>query len=662
MNLYRARHVAVQPRRTRRRVGTILPIAVAFTLLVAGIASADQVVNNIDSTVDPALETRAINAGGSTQVGFYVLASNTVPAGDASGCNATGSNPATMNLSVPAGVTATPSSVSFVGCGNTQNVMFSSNTPGSYTISVASVTGGKAGSLWDTAPASFTLVVNAVDSTPPVITANVAGTLGDNGWYTSDVSLSWTVTDAESAVTSTSGCGSVSINADQGSTDYTCSATSAGGSASKTVSIKRDSTAPTISGSAAPAPNGAGWNNSDVSVSFVCADSLSGLASCGPNQTLSGDGAGQSASGTAKDNAGNTASASVGNINIDKTPPSVSASASPIPNANGWNNGTVSVSFSGTDSLSGIDSCDAPVVLSGEGAGQSATGSCSDKAGNSASATASNINIDLTDPTVSASASPGPNANGWNNGSVTVSFSGSDSLSGIDSCDAPVVLSGEGAGQSATGSCSDKAGNSASATASGINIDKTAPTVSLSGGTVDGGVYYWGGVPSAPTCVGADGLSGLASCTVSGHGTTIGTHTVTATATDKAGNSATATATYQVLAWTLSGFYSPVDMGYMNTVKGGSTVPLKFQVFASSELTDPAVVKSFNAVQTSCVTGLETAPVEELSPAGSTTLRYDATSGHFIYNWKTPKLPGKCYQVTLTTNDGSTIVAKFQLK
>ncbi len=38
----------------------------------------------------------------------------------------------------------------------------------------------------------------------------------------------------------------------------------------------------------------------------------------------------------------------------------------------------------------------------------------------------------------------------------------------------------------------------------------------------------------------------------------------------------------------MKGFYAPVDVnGVLNTVKGGSTVPLKFEVFAgSTELTD----------------------------------------------------------------------------
>jgi hypothetical protein len=38
---------------------------------------------------------------------------------------------------------------------------------------------------------------------------------------------------------------------------------------------------------------------------------------------------------------------------------------------------------------------------------------------------------------------------------------------------------------------------------------------------------------------------------------------------------------------TLKGFYAPVDMGnsVVNTAKGGSTVPLKFEVFATPRAT-----------------------------------------------------------------------------
>ena len=33
-----------------------------------------------------------------------------------------------------------------------------------------------------------------------------------------------------------------------------------------------------------------------------------------------------------------------------------------------------------------------------------------------------------------------------------------------------------------------------------------------------------------------------------------------------------------------------------------------------------------------------------------------------MYNWKTPKTPGVCYKVTVTTQDGSKLTALFTLK
>jgi hypothetical protein len=138
---------------------------------------------------------------------------------------------------------------------------------------------------------------------------------------------------------------------------------------------------------------------------------------------------------------------------------------------------------------------------------------------------------------------------------------------------------------------------------------------------------------------------------------------VTANATDKAGNSASASATYTVLAWTVRGFYQPVDMGSVyNVVKGGSTVPLKFELFAgSAELTDVASVKSLTHAQTSCDATATTDEIETLA-TGGTVLRYDATAGQYVYNWQTPKQAGKCYRVTMTAQDGSYLWAFFRLK
>jgi hypothetical protein len=182
----------------------------------------------------------------------------------------------------------------------------------------------------------------------------------------------------------------------------------------------------------------------------------------------------------------------------------------------------------------------------------------------------------------------------------------------------------------------------------------------LVGGPANGSSHYFGFVPSAPTCNASDALSGLDGvCSVSGYGTTVGSHTVKATANDKAGNSNEASNSYSVLGWDFRGFYQPVDMGTTaNTVKGGSTVPIKFELFAgSNELTETSrVIQPLKATKVACDTG---APIDdiELMATGGTQLRYDTTGGQYIYNWQTPKQPGACYDVTITAQDNSSKTA-----
>jgi hypothetical protein len=58
------------------------------------------------------------------------------------------------------------------------------------------------------------LPVAAADLTPPVITPNVSGELGENGWYVSDVALAWSVSDGDSSARIRSGCESTFITDD----------------------------------------------------------------------------------------------------------------------------------------------------------------------------------------------------------------------------------------------------------------------------------------------------------------------------------------------------------------------------------------------------------------------------------------------------------------
>ena len=149
-----------------------------------------------------------------------------------------------------------------------------------------------------------------VDVTPPEIASSVAGTLGNNGWYVSNVGVSWTVEDAESTVASQTGCGPVTVVADTHGATFTCQAASAGGGASKAVTIKRDASAPAI----VFAGNLGAYGAADlVAITCSVSDATSGLAtSTCPGATAPAWSFGlgsHTLSASAKDNAGNEATA-----------------------------------------------------------------------------------------------------------------------------------------------------------------------------------------------------------------------------------------------------------------------------------------------------------------------------------------------------------------
>ena len=135
-------------------------------------------------------------------------------------------------------------------------------------------------------------------------------------------------------------------------------------------------------------------------------------------------------------------------------------------------------------------------------------------------------------------------------------------------------------------------------------------------------------------------------------------------------NSCTATTTGTVTTpniWTINGFYQPVDMvpiGVVNTVKGGSTVPLKFNIYGCDgvEKTSVSDVQggSVQVYVNTCTAGPEE-PVGDIN-TGATNLRYDTTGHQFIQNWQTPKGANKCYRVRMTTIDGEYIEAFFKTK
>ncbi len=123
----------------------------------------------------------------------------------------------------------------------------------------------------------------------------------------------------------------------------------------KSVQAKLDKSSPTISANAKNADNtpytAGTWTNQDVTVHFTCGDTGgSGLAGgCPADITRSATAA--STSGSVNDNAGNTNSADFGQINIDKSAPTIS-NVTPT----GWiNTHTPVIEFDVTDFGAGVD-------------------------------------------------------------------------------------------------------------------------------------------------------------------------------------------------------------------------------------------------------------------------------------------------------------------
>ena len=432
-----------------------------------------------------------------------------------------------------------------------------------------------------------------------------------------------------------------------------------------------DITPPEADPTQSPPANALGWNNRDVTVTWDWFDAGVGIdeANCPELSNSSGEGDPIELEATCSDLSGNEHTESW-SVKVDKTPPAVSAAPTSSPNSHDWYRTDVTVHFTCTDGLSGIVTGDCPgnQVLNTEGAAVvSSAQTVSDKAGNvSDPSNVVTVSIDKTQPTISAAATSSPNGNGWYNDDVVVRFTCVDSLSGIVAGDCPEdeALNTQGTDVSSTAqTVSDKAGNVSNfSNVVTVNIDKTDPGINWAGNIDGGDSFYFGSVPAAPTCAATDALSGPEDCAVTGYSVDVGIHSLTATAHDKAGNETKAVRQYTVKAWTLSGFYQPVDMGSVwNLVKGGSTVPLKFEAFAANELTDVSVVDRFAVAKVSCL-GASGEDAIEMVTTGGTTLRYDAAAGQFIQNWQTPKAAGTCYLVTMWTDDGSSLVAKFKLK
>lgn len=334
------------------------------------------------------------------------------------------------------------------------------------------------------------------DATSPTITPNINPVPNVAGWNNSDVTLNWSVVDNESAITSTSGCGPISINSETTGNTYTCTATSTGGTETRSVTIKLDKTAPVITlDSYSTNPT-----NQDI---IVTANTSIDSSLNATSYTFTENG---SFTFTATDIAGNVTNETVNITNIDKNAPIVGAiSISPSTiNATGLvisRNSTISAPVS--DVGLGIDPSSCRYSIDGGLSNfitvpnaynstlqtcvfenidtANATGiaiSVSDLAGNFFNTTNSwfnNFIVDLDIPTATfiySTTEP-------TNGNVTVTLVPSEPVTITYPIDGSTshIFTDNG---SFTFTFIDSVGNNGFATATVNNIDRTAPTASVS--------------------------------------------------------------------------------------------------------------------------------------------------------------------------------------
>lgn len=539
----------------------------------------------------------------------------------------------------------------------------------------------RAGNISD--PASVTGV--NIDRTAPVVKGKPRTAANEAGWHNAEVTVDFVCTDNLSGIAL---CPTNKVLSGDGVDKSVASGPArdvAGNvTAGTTVTgINIDGTAPmTLSNNKCTAVNG--WCTGTTADVVLTASDQEGLSGVKEIRYRVDEGALQSAAGNsvtvsvelsetgsavvtyyAVDNAGNLEDPNKVSLQWDNIAPTVSHTLSPAPNAAEWNKTDVTVTFDAKDDDkgSGVSSVTAPVIVSEETSGLVVIGTATDKAGNVGTDDVT-VRVDKTAPTLAGTITSGLLGNGgWYVSPVTVTFTCSDSLSGLtaSACPDPMILSANGTNNSASGKVLDKAGNDATVAVGGIKIDSEKPMLTQADVNVQDQTYKLGSTPVA-TCSARDAVSGVAGCTVSvtgGNANGVGTFTYTAVATDNAGNTTTVTGSYKVT-YRFDGFLQPINdtahqVGVSTSIfKAGSTVPVKFQLKdASGRVVQPTAAP----VWLTPVKGSATsAPVDEsvysaTADSGS-AFRYDATAQQYIYNWKTGNSGGNYWRIGVRLDDG----------
>ena len=254
-------------------------------------------------------------------------------------------------------------------------------TPGSSNLLIIELRGKPGGAV--------AVLINGIDNLPPTVSALALPPANAAGWNQQPVTVTFTCHDNESGIAT---CPAAQTLTNDGANQRVTGTAvdRAGNTASAAVTINLDRTVPSLTLDAVPAPNAQGWRRQDVELTFTCTDALSGIAVCPPSRTVTTEGEQQPVSGEAIDRAGNRQAATL-LLNIDKTAPTLDPAFAPPANDAGWSNRDTTVTYRCQDGLSGINTCPPTHLISNEGV-HTLTPQATDRAGN---ATQTNVTVKL---------------------------------------------------------------------------------------------------------------------------------------------------------------------------------------------------------------------------------------------------------------------------
>ncbi len=392
---------------------------------------------------------------------------------------------------------------------------------------------------------SVTTRLLKIDATPPTnLQANAVRPPDHNGWYNQSVNINWGGIDATSGIDSCTSRTYSGPDSGNGSTTGTCTDMAGNISAAFPFTLSYDATRPNAS-NAVPGrgPDDSGWYNHSVGITWSGNDATSGIDSCTARTYNGPDVGGGTTNGTCIDEAGNTSTALGFPISYDATAPGVTVSAARATDHNGWYNHAVTITWTGSDPTSGVESCTTRNYSGPDVANGSTSGTCTDHAGNTAPSVPFPISYDDNAPSATVTPARAPDHNGWYNHSIGVTWSGSDPISGIESCTSRTYSGPDVSNGSTSGTCTDRAGNPSASVAFPLSYDATLPNASTATPARAPDHNGWYNHAVAINWSGTDVTSGIESCTSRSYSSPdVANGSTSGTCTDRAGNVSTALA------------------------------------------------------------------------------------------------------------------------